>query len=172
MPILLQLVLASAFPALMIAAAITDLTTYTIPNRINIALALAFFPLALATTMPPPLLGLHLLVGTAALLAGMAMFALGWIGGGDAKLLAVCGLWLGWPAAEAFLLYTAIAGGVFALMLLSLRAPILRSHMPATGWLARLTSPGEPAPYGVAMAIGALAAFPAAELIRIAHTSY
>ena len=50
----------------------------------------------------------------AALVAGMAMFALGWIGGGDAKLFAACGLWLGGAAIFPFLAWTAIAGGGLA----------------------------------------------------------
>jgi prepilin peptidase CpaA len=163
----------SAFPALAIVAALKDLTSYTIPNAISLALGGVFFALAAAAGMPLTSVGLHLLVGFAALAAGMAMFALGWIGGGDAKLMAACCLWLGWPATEAFLLDTALAGGAFAVALLVLRSPTIRSRIPAGGgWTARLTGPGEPAPYGVAIAIGALVAFPAADLIRFVHTSY
>ncbi len=40
------------------------------------------------------------------------------------------------------------------------------------GWIGRLITPGEPAPYGVAIALGALIAFPASQLIRFLHTSY
>jgi prepilin peptidase CpaA len=173
MPTIFQIVLIGAFPALAIAAALKDLTSYTIPNGICLAIMLIFFALAAATGMPLSGIGMHLLVGAAALMIGMAMFALGWIGGGDAKLLAGCCLWLGWPATQDFLLDTAVAGGVFAMTLLTLRAPLVRLHMPATdGWAGRLLAPGEPAPYGVAIAIGALLAFPATDLIRFVHTSY
>lgn len=123
--------------------------------------------------MPMPLLGLHLLVGAVALAVGVAMFAAGWVGGGDAKLLAACSLWLGWPATQAFLFDTAVAGGVFAMALLTLRAPLVRAHTPVlNGWPARLTMPGEPAPYGVAIAIGALAAFPATDFMSFLHRVY
>jgi prepilin peptidase CpaA len=168
-----HIALAGVFPALAITAALKDLTSYTIPNGICLALAGTFFALAAATEMSLPGLGMHLLAGAAALIAGMGLFALGWVGGGDAKLTAACCLWLGWPATQTFLFDTVLAGGVFAVMLLTLRAPMVRSHIPSTiGWFTRLTAPGEPAPYGVAIAIGALLAFPAADLIRFVHTSY
>jgi prepilin peptidase CpaA len=173
MPIVLQWVMMGAFPALIIAAALKDLISYTIPNAIPLALLIAFVAFAAMDGLPLPAVGLHLLIGLAALLIGMGMFAAGWVGGGDAKLLAACCLWLGWPATAAFLLDTALAGGVFAVLLMTLRMPLVRAHTPVLrGWPARLTMPGEPAPYGVAIAIGALAAFPAADLIRLVHTSY
>ena len=168
-----QIALLGVFPALAIAAALKDLTSYTIPNGICIALALAFFRLAAADGMAVPTLGMHALVGVVALLIGMGLFALGWIGGGDAKLLAACCLWLGWPATQTFLFDTVLAGGVFAVILIALRSPVVRGHLPSvSGWFARLAAPGEPAPYGVAIAIGALLALPAADLIRFVHTSY
>lgn len=173
MPNMFQIALTGVFPALAIAAALKDLTSYTIPNGICLALAGAFFALAAATEMSLPGLGAHMLAGAAALVAGMGLFALGWIGGGDAKLMAACCLWLGWPASQTFLFDTVAAGGAFAAILLTLRAPMIRVHMPSTdGWFGRLTAPGAPAPYGVAIAIGALLALPAADLIRFVHTSY
>ncbi len=103
----------------------------------------------------------------------MGLFALGWVGGGDAKLMAAACLWLGWPATQSFMLDTALAGGAFAFVLLLARGQVIRAFVPAqSGWVGRLVTPGEPAPYGVAIAIGALAAFPASELIRFVHTSY
>jgi prepilin peptidase CpaA len=167
-----QIVLISAFPVLAIVAALKDLTSYTIPNGVSLALIAAFFALAAATGLPLSDIGLHMVVGATALMAGMALFALGWVGGGDAKLMAACCLWLGWPATQNFLLDTVVVGGLFAVMLLTVRMPIIRVHMPAAGWFGRLTAPGEPAPYGVAIAIGALMAFPGADLIRFVHTSY
>ena len=96
----------------------------------------------------------------------MGMFAMNWIGGGDAKLFAAAGLWLGWPAALNYLAITALAGGALALLLLSLRAPAFRPlAQMAPPWIGRLASPGENVPYGVAIAIGALAAFPQSALV-------
>jgi prepilin peptidase CpaA len=153
--------LALALPALVIAAAVKDLTSFTIPNWISLALAAAFVPAALAAGLPLPAAGLHLAVGFGTLLAGMALFALRWIGGGDAKLTAAVALWLGWPALLPFLVITMFAGGALSLGLLSLRAPLLRPIVLAgPAWFVRLAEPKEGVPYGLAIAIGALAAFP------------
>jgi Flp pilus assembly protein protease CpaA len=46
---------------------------------------------------------------------------------------------------------------------------LVRAHTPSAGWLDRLTTPGEPAPYGVAIAAGALLAFPESNLAGLAH---
>ena len=161
MPFLLVL-----FPAAVIFAALRDATTFTIPNWLCAVAALLFFPVALASGLPPQgyLMALGLFVATLA--AGMAMFALGWIGGGDAKLFAACGLWLGGAAIFPFLAWTAIAGGGLAVCLLFGRkfaATLPRAPMP---WLARLLTPGENVPYGVAIAVGALVAFPESPVVR------
>jgi prepilin peptidase CpaA len=162
-----------AFPALVIVAGITDLTSYRIPNWISLALVGAFLPaagLALLAGAPLSALGLHLAMGAAALFAGMAMFALNWIGGGDAKLFAAAALWLGWPAVVTYLAVTMLAGGALAMLLLALRSSPLRpfaSGGPA--WIGRLAEPGAAVPYGVAIAAGALAAFPVSTLARAAQ---
>jgi prepilin peptidase CpaA len=167
---LLHAAVLMVFPALVVIAALTDVLSFTIPNRISVILALAFLPAALMLGLPPAALGMNLGVGAAALVAGMAMFALGWIGGGDAKLFAVSGLWLGLPAAGTFLMVTALAGGALALILLNARSQLVRpylSHAPA--WVGRLAQPGGDVPYGFAIAIGALVAFPQSGLMQAFH---
>ncbi len=173
MSAVIQTCLLSLLPILAILAALSDLTSYTIPNWISVALAGAFALLAVAIALPLPVIGVHVVVGLASLLAGMGMFAAGWIGGGDAKLLSACCLWFGWPGGREFLLDTALAGGAFAFFLILARGQLARLYLPAqTGWMGRLTTPGEPAPYGVAIALGALIAFPSSEWLRLVHTSY
>ncbi len=158
------------FPVLVIWAALKDVTTFTIPNRLSGALALSFCLAAILVGAPLSVVGLNLAVGLAGLVIGAAMFALGWIGGGDAKLLAAASLWLGWPALTTFLLATTLAGGALALLLLALRADLVRTHTPVLGgWMERLATPGAPAPYGVAIACGALFAFPLCTLAQIGH---
>ena len=153
------------FPALAIAAALSDATTMTIPNWISATLVVAFFPAALAAGSTLPQIGLAVGLGVGALAIGAAMFALRWIGGGDAKLFAAAALWLGLPGALTYLLFTGIAGGALAVGLLGLRSPRLRAVMPAgPAWFIRLAEPGENVPYGVAIAVGALAAFPISPL--------
>lgn len=153
---------ALVFPALVITAALRDAVSYTIPNWISLALIAAFPAAALALGMPLATFGLCLAIGAAALVAGMAMFALGWIGGGDAKLFGAAALWLGFPGALTYVAATGLAGGGLALSLLALRSIWLRRYAAAgPAWLARLAEPGEDVPYGMAIALGALAAFPA-----------
>lgn len=163
----------SLLPILAIVAALKDLTSYIIPNWISLALAGAFALAAVAAGMPLQTVGVHVVAGLVALLAGMAMFALGWVGGGDAKLLAACCLWFGWPGSRDFLLDTALAGGGFAVLLITLRGQMVRAFLPPIGgWAGRVIAPGAPAPYGVAIALGALIAFPSSEWLRLVHTSY
>lgn len=162
---LFQTLLLSTFPALVIVAGLRDVTSYTIPNWISLALIAAFVPAALAGGLAWPVIGLQLAFGVVALVAGMAMFALGWIGGGDAKLFAAVGLWLGWPASLTYLLVTGVTGGVLAVGLLSLRSLWMRPYVQGgPQWFGRLATPGENVPYGFAIAAGALAAFPGSPL--------
>lgn len=153
------ILLLSAFPLLVIVAALKDVTTMTIPNWLCGALALTFFPAALSSGLPLSTAGVHLAVGFVALLVGMGMFAARWLGGGDAKLFAAVALWLGWPDTGTFLVVTGLAGGALTLGLLSARkiAPMLPTLGPA--WSARLLEPEGDIPYGVAIAAGALFAF-------------
>jgi prepilin peptidase CpaA len=154
------------FPALLILAAMRDATSYTIPNAISLALMVVFPILALLLALPLPAIAMHAGIGFAALLAGMAMFAMGWIGGGDAKLFAAATLWLGWPASLTLVIATCMAGGALAVGLLALRSMWLRPYVVnGPAWFARLAEPGESVPYGVAIAVGALAAFPGSPLM-------
>ena len=161
-----QLLLLAIFPALVIVAAVKDLISFTIPNWISLALVAAYVPAALLAGVGLEQLGLSAAVGFGLLVIGIGMFAMGWIGGGDAKLLAAAGLWLGWPTAIHFVLYTALAGGALALLLLSARnTPLAVLTLRGPGWVQRLAEKGGPAPYGVAICFGALAAFPMSALV-------
>ena len=162
------LALTAVFPLLVIVAALKDLTTFTIPNWISIALALAFYPVALAVGAPLSVIGTCTLVGLGGLLVGMVMFALNWIGGGDAKLLAATALWIGWPAVLPFVLATAVAGGALALLLLQMRSGLLRRYFTGgPGWLEKLATEGGDAPYGVAICAGALFTLPQSALLHL-----
>jgi len=150
-----------SFPLLVLTAAVKDLTSFTIPNWISLAMLAAWFPgagAALAAGVPAGELLGCLGVGVAALAVGVAMFALRWIGGGDAKLMAAAALWMGAPGLAPFLLWTTIAGGALTVILITVRrhgAPLAG----ADGWVGRLMTPQGAVPYGVAICVGALAAF-------------
>src|SRR3954463_9940207 len=83
------------FPALMAYAAASDLLTMTIPNRLSLALVAAFAVFAVAGGLSAHAALLHVGAGAAVLALTFALFGFGWIGGGDAKLAAATGLWLG-----------------------------------------------------------------------------
>jgi len=69
-------------------------------------------------------------------------------------------------ASLTYLFYTALAGGLLAVSLLCLRSARVRAVMPdGPAWFARLAEPGAAVPYGVAIAVGALAAFPLSGLM-------
>ena len=130
---ILQAACLTIFPVLAIIAAASDMASLTIPNRIPIALALAYAPAALSVGLPLGEIGIGFGIGLAALVVAVGMFAAGWIGGGDAKLFAVASLWLGLPAAPAFLAFTALAGGVLALILMNARSPWVRALSGRSG---------------------------------------
>ncbi len=170
---LIQTLLLSAFPLLVILAALSDITSFTIPNRISALLIAAFAALVLLQARPMGEIGADAAVFVVALLAGIAMFAMGWIGGGDAKLMAAASLWLGVGAMPVFLVVTALAGGALAVLLLNARSSWAQSYLASgPGWLARLAKPGGEVPYGVAIAAGALAAFPQSALLHGLHGSF
>jgi prepilin peptidase CpaA len=156
----------AVFGGLVIIAALWDASSFTIPNWISIALAVLFVPAALALHLPLAAAGVGFACGVVMLLVGMGMFAMGWIGGGDAKLLAAASIWIGWPALLTFILITTLAGGALAVLLVAARTPRLQPFVVrGPPWVIRLMTPGGNAPYGVAIAIGALAAFPASTII-------
>lgn len=141
----------------LIAAAVSDLRHYQIPNSLSLALLAGFVlmlpALPLATTAH------HVSAGLAVLAAASVLFVAGLWGGGDAKLIAAASLWFGWRELTAFLLLTAILGGLLALTLLLLRR-LVPAEAAAGRWYSRLLSPAEGVPYGVAIAGAGLALAP------------
>ena len=158
-------ILLSVLPVLVITAGMTDLTSMTIPNWISLGLMVAFVPAALAVGLSPGQIALHFGVAIAALALGVALFALNLLGGGDAKLIAAASLWLGMDAGLVFLLATAVAGGLFSLSLILARGAASPLAVAGPPWLGRLLEPKGDIPYGVAIAAGALIAFPHSPLI-------
>lgn len=148
------------FPALMILAAVSDLFTMTIPNRIAIGLAGGFFVFALLFHMPPAEIGMHVLAGFAVLVVTFGLFACGWFGGGDAKLAAATALWMGFDNLAPYLLLSTIAGGMLTLAILWLRKWPLPAMLMRQPWIARLHDKGAGVPYGIALAAAGLFLFP------------
>lgn len=161
----LSFVLLSVMPVLVIVAGLHDLITMKIPNWTSGLLILGFFPAALALGLPLSVVGLSVGLAVAALFVGAGMFALKWLGGGDAKLLAAVMLWLGLPGALPLLLFTAMAGGGLCLVLILARTYLQVYAMNGPVWILRLMEPKGDVPYGVAIAVGALLAYPSSPLV-------
>lgn len=161
---MLQAAVLMLFPALMIFAAVSDLFTMTISNRVSIALAVIFVPLALLTGMPLADVGLHLALGFAILVLTFSMFAFGWIGGGDAKLAAATAIWVGWDRLADYGLDAALTGGLLTLCILQLRRWPLPAWAHSVQWLPRLHDRNAGVPYGIALAAAGLFVYPETHL--------
>ena len=147
------------FPLAMAYAAALDLLTMRIPNGVSLGIAAAFLVVAPIAGMPVQEMLMHFLVGAAVLIAGMILFSLRLVGGGDAKLLAAACLWLGPNQLLPYLVYVTIFGGALALLLLAYRG-MPAGAFPLPTWAARLHKPRSGMPYGLAIAAGALAVYP------------
>jgi prepilin peptidase CpaA len=150
---LVQIVLAFSFPVLLTIGAADDLRRYLIPNWVSLVLAGLSAPALLLAGADLTVVLWHLAVGLVVLVLMSILFFRGMIGGGDVKLLAAGACWTGWPLIIAFIFYTAIAGGLLAVVLL-IAHRIFRNRSVKSFWLSSLLNPKTGIPYGVAIAIG------------------
>jgi prepilin peptidase CpaA len=137
-------ILIAVLAGALVFAAVGDLRTRTIPNGLNLGIALAAIPFWYLTDLALwPDVALR--IGVAALVFGAfaVAFALGMMGGGDVKLLAALALWLPPQAVVALVIVMSLAGGALTLV------------MAARHRLRRRTEKLE-VPYGVAIAFGGL----------------
>jgi prepilin peptidase CpaA len=154
------------FPALMAFAAASDLFTMTISNRVSLALVAGFLVLALLSGMGLHDLLSHVGAGAAVLAVAFACFAMGWVGGGDAKVAAGAALWFGFGHLLNYLVYASLFGGALTLLLLQFRQWPLPYAFAGQAWLLKLHAKDSGIPYGIALAIGALMIYPETEWIR------
>ena len=140
-----QLALLGTLAAMLVVAAAVDVRTFTISNRLNLAVAL-LAPAYWWSVGLPMWPGAAVQVGVAmavfALLAGA--FYAGMMGGGDVKLAAALALWFSPLSTVRFLVIMSIAGGALTLGLLAWHRWRKREGRPEI-------------PYGVAIAVGGLA---------------
>ena len=154
------------FPALMAFAATSDLLTMTIPNRVSLALAAGFLVLAGVSGMGLADILAHVGAGATVLVVAFACFAMGWIGGGDAKVAAAAALWFGFSELMNYLLWASLFGGVLTVLLIQFRRWPLPYSLTGQAWLVRLHAKDSGVPYGIALAIGALMIYPETEWVQ------
>ncbi|MBV9563530.1 MAG: prepilin peptidase [Bradyrhizobium sp.] len=154
------------FPSLLAFAAASDLLTMTISNRVSLVLAAGFLVLAPLGGMGSWEMLLHLGAGAVVLVAAFGCFAMGWVGGGDAKIAATAALWFGFGHLMNYLLYASLFGGALTLLLLQFRQWPLPYVLAGQPWLLRLHAKESGIPYGIALALGALMAYPDTEWVK------
>ena len=149
------------FPMLVVLAGVSDFLTLKIPNWVNGLIAVAMLPFALFQQMPMEVFAWHMVAGIVMLIAGFILFAFGYIGGGDAKMLAACGLWVGWDQLVAFSLITALAGGALAIIMKFWQMFNIEHEVRDVSWLKNVFRAELQLPYGVAIAAGGMMVYPA-----------
>ncbi|WP_181407977.1 A24 family peptidase [Pararhizobium mangrovi] len=161
--IAVPIVMLVVFASCMCTGGLSDLASMRIPNRVSVVLVATFVLLAPVSGISLALYGTHLLAGVAVFAVGFALFAANVIGGGDAKMIAATAVWFGLSGDLAdFLVSTAIAGGVLALCILALRAAAGRLAGVGIPLPAHFHDARAGLPYGVAIAF--------AGLVTIMHT--
>lgn len=148
------------FPSLMIFAALSDLFTMTIPNRVSLVLVFFYFALAAYLPLSWHTVATHLSCGLAVLALTFILFQFGWVGGGDAKLASATALWLGWEDLLDYGMLASIAGGALTLIILMIRWRDLPSRLLSVGFIARLAEKTNGVPYGIALALAGLMIYP------------
>lgn len=128
---------------LLVYAAVRDVQTYTIRNRLVLVVA-ALAPLWwLADGVAWIDMGIRLLVAVAVFAAMALAYRVGMMGGGDVKLAAAVALWFAPGETVRFLVVMSIAGGLVTLVAAIAHKTAKKEGSPKV-------------PYGVAIAIGGL----------------
>jgi prepilin peptidase CpaA len=128
--------------ALLVAAAWGDIRRFTIPNRLNAAIALLAIAYWWGAQFTLALVGIQLALAVVVFLIFAAAFAAGMMGGGDVKMLAALALWLRPVELVTMLVVMSLIGGVLTLLLLVRHRLLHREGQPEI-------------PYGVAISIAA-----------------
>ncbi|WP_274423811.1 A24 family peptidase [Chelativorans sp. YIM 93263] len=148
------------FPFCMVFAAVSDMISMTIANRVSVLLVLAFAVLAPLTGMVWPDIGMHLAAGMVVLAITFALFAIGGMGGGDAKLMAATTVWFGFSMGLLnYLMISALVGGALTIALLIFRNSSLSMLAGNNLLLRHFADEKAGIPYGVALGIGGLFTF-------------
>ncbi|MDR6816132.1 prepilin peptidase CpaA [Neorhizobium sp. 2083] len=168
----IAILILTVFPLALALAAVSDLFTMTIPNRISAVGVLAFLALAPLAGLPWPEIGMSLVAGFAVFSVCFALFALNVMGGGDAKLLTVAAIWFGFNHSLLVLLVTVgYVGGAVTLVFLLLRSQansVMAMGIPLPSSLVN----AKKIPYGIAIAIAGFLTFEQAPIHLLAMKAF
>lgn len=154
------------FPLLMAFAASSDLLTMRISNKLVLLVAGAFFAVALLAGFSIELIGMHVAAAAVVLVVSFTFFALRWIGGGDAKLIAATTLWFGFEGVLGYLVFASLLGGTLTLSLLAVRRWPLPLQLKQVLWIDRLHDSKTGVPYGIALAAAGLLVYPSSQIFQ------
>ncbi len=119
---MLEALIFVVFPFCMLFAAISDMLSMTIANRVPVLLVAVFALVAPLTGMDWATYGWHFAAGGLVLAVTFGLFALGGMGGGDAKLLAASAVWMGLNIhLVEYLVVSTFIGGLLTLAILVYR---------------------------------------------------
>ena len=106
----------------------------------------------------------HVIAGLVTFVAGFILFSAHIFGGGDAKMLAACALWVGWDVLVEFAIVTAFAGGA---LVIAMKIWVFFAERRETNpmiknmkWASNFLSKTPQLPYGIAIAAGGVIVFP------------
>ena len=163
------------FAFAMAFAAVSDLLTMTIANRVSLVLIASFALIAPLTGMDMATYGMHFAAGALVLLVTFTLFAFGGMGGGDAKLLTAVAVWCGFSdVLFEYLLIAALLGGWLTVGIVIFRGTMLADMVSARfAFAARLNRSDVGIPYGIALGAAGLAVAPSMPLIKwaLAHAA-
>ena len=119
---MLEALIFVVFPFCMVFAAVSDTLSMTIANRVPLVLLAVFAVVAPLTGMGWAEYGWHFAAGATVLAVTFGLFALGGMGGGDAKLLSATAVWLGFNFhLVEYLVASAFLGGLLTMGILVYR---------------------------------------------------
>ncbi len=158
---ILRWVLAASFPLAVVCAMVSDFRTLRINNWISVSIFVAFLPAAVVGGVGFQAIAINYAAGIVLLAVGAVLFARRMIGGGDVKLLAAVGVWIGWTYLVPYIILTALIGGVLALAVIGLkRIAWYPSFLPPIPWLEHEPEAEQNIPYGSAIGLAAILLFP------------
>ena len=149
----------------LVAAAISDFRSMTIPNIYAGGIVLAFIPAYLADALSGAGMEFffgwqsHLIAALAVFAISFLLFSLRILGAGDSKLATAVALWAGLSGLPSFLSYMAIIGAVLAVATKLMNTKPLVAAPKEGSWIAQSQAGRLGVPYGIAICCGAIIAF-------------
>ena len=164
---MLEALIFVVFPFCMVFAAVSDMLSMTIANRVSLLLVGTFAVVAPLTGMDWATYGWHFAAGFLVLSVTFTMFALGGMGGGDAKLLAATALWMGFSfELLQYLVYGSLLGGLLTIGLILYRGSVLSTFTGNNLFLKNFADAKVGIPYGVALGVAGLLVYPSTPLAQ------